>query len=87
MNEEITVEEKIAIIGIFIKDHTMSGRVNELLHEYAPYIIGRMGMPYQQKSVHVISVIICAPPGIISALSGKLGRIKGIQTKALQATI
>ncbi|MDD2968192.1 MAG: iron-only hydrogenase system regulator [Lachnospiraceae bacterium] len=81
------MEDKIAIIGIFIQDHTMSGKVNELLHEYAPYIIGRMGIPYQQKSVHVISVIICAPPGVISALSGKLGRIDGIQSKALQAAI
>ena len=79
--------DKIAIIGIFIQDHTMSGKVNELLHEYAPYIIGRMGIPYQQKSVHVISVIICAPPDVISALSGKLGRIDGIQSKALQAAI
>lgn len=81
------MEDKIAIIGIFIQDHTMSGKVNELLHEYAPYIIGRMGIPYQQKSVHVISVIICAPSGVISALSGKLGRIDGIQSKALQAAI
>ena len=81
------MEDKIAIIGIFIQDHTMSGKVNELLHEYAPYIIGRMGIPYQQKSVHVISVIICAPPGVISALSGKLGRIDGIQSKALPAAI
>ena len=81
------MEDKIAIIGIFIQDHTMSGKVNELLHEYAPYIIGRMGIPYQQKSVHVISVIICAPPSVISALSGKLGRIDGIQSKALQAAI
>jgi len=81
------MDDKIAIIGIFIQDHTMSGKVNELLHEYAPYIIGRMGIPYQQKSVHVISVIICAPPGVISALSGKLGRIDGIQSKALQAAI
>ncbi len=81
------MEDKIAIIGIFIQDHTMSGKVNELLHEYAPYIIGRMGIPYQQKSVHVISVIICAPPGVISALSGKHGRIDGIQSKALQAAI
>ena len=81
------MDNKIAIIGIFIKDHAQSGKVNEILHEYATYIIGRMGIPYQQKSVHVISIIICAPNDTISALSGKLGRIEGIQSKALQATI
>ena len=78
------MEERVAIIGIFIQDINAAAKVNELLHEY-DCIIGRIGIPYREKSLNIISVIICAPPDRISALSGKLGRIKGISAKAMQA--
>lgn len=79
------MDEKIAVIGIFIQDTGAVAQVNDLLHEHAEYIIGRIGIPYREKKLNIISVIICAPPDIISALSGKLGRIKGISAKAMQA--
>ncbi len=79
------MEDKVAIIGIFIQDINAAVKVNELLHEYADHIIGRIGVPYREKSLNIISVIVCAPPDKISALSGKLGRIKGIHAKAMQA--
>lgn len=79
------MEEKVAIIGIFIRDINAVAEVNGLLHEYADCIIGRIGIPYREKSLNIISVILCAPPDKISALSGKLGRIKGITSKAMQA--
>ena len=81
------MEEKVAIIGILIQDISAAAAVNELLHEYADCIIGRIGIPYREKSLNIISVIVCAPPDRISALSGKLGRIKGISAKAMQAKI
>lgn len=79
------MEEKVAIIGIFVSDQNAVGQVNELLHEYAPYIIGRMGLPYKEKSIHIMSIILSASPDVISALSGKLGRIQGISAKAMQS--
>ena len=81
------MEEKVAIIGIFIQDVTATAQVNELLHEYADCIIGRIGVPYRDKSLNIISVIVDATSDQISTLSGKLGRIKGISAKAMQATI
>lgn len=81
------MEEKIAIIGIFIQDISAAAKVNELLHEYAYCIVGRIGVPYREKSVNIISIIVNAPADDISTLSGKLGRIKGISAKAMQAKI
>lgn len=81
------MEEKVAIIGIFIQDINAAAQVNELLHEYADCIIGRIGIPYREKSLNIISVIVNATSDQISTLSGKLGRIKGISAKAMQTKI
>lgn len=81
------MEEKVAIIGIFIQDISAVSKVNDLLHEYADCIIGRTGIPFREKSLNIISVIISAEPDKISALSGKLGRIHGISAKAMQAKL
>lgn len=81
------MEEKVAIIGIFIQDLNATAKVNELLHEYAHCIIGRIGVPYREKSLNIISVIVNASASDISSLSGKLGRIKGINAKAMQAKL
>ena len=81
------MEDKVAIIGIFIQDFNAAVKVNDLLHEYADCIIGRIGVPYRDKSLNIISVILSAPADRISALSGKLGRIEGISAKAMQAKI
>ncbi len=77
------LETRIAVIGIIVEDKAMVGEVNSLLHEYGEYIIGRMGLPYEKKRVNIISVIVDAPMDKISALSGKLGRLRGISVKSL----
>lgn len=79
-------EERVAIIGIFVRDPDAADQVNSLLHEFSDCIIGRMGVPYREKSVSIISIIVCASPGRISALSGRLGRIRGITSRAMQQT-
>ena len=71
-------ETRIAVIGIIVEDKNMAGEVNELLHEYGQFIIGRMGLPYEKKGINIISVVIDAPMDGISALSGKLGRLPGV---------
>lgn len=76
---------RIALIGIIVEDMASTKRLNALLHEYASHIIGRMGVPYQQKGVCIISVALDAPETVISALSGKIGMIDGISVKTIYA--
>lgn len=76
-------ETKIALVGILVEELDASAKVNALLHDYADYIVGRMGIPYRQKGVSVISVVLDAPRDVISALSGKLGMIGGISVKTV----
>lgn len=74
---------RIALIGIIVEDMEASKKLNDILHEYAKYIVGRMGIPYKEKGLCVISVFIDATNDIISSLSGKLGMIKGISVKTM----
>lgn len=78
---------RIAVIGIIIEDKSQVEQVNGLLHQFGQYIIGRMGLPYEKKQVNIISIVVDAPADIISALSGKLGRLPGISSKALYSKI
>ena len=82
---EINMETKLSIIGIFIQSPKAVSEVNDLLHSYADKIVGRMGLPYRDRGVNVISVIIDAPADDISALAGKLGKIDGISAKTMQS--
>ena len=75
------MKTRIAIIGIIVEDADSVGTLNTLLHQYASYIIGRMGIPYREKHVNIISIAIDAPQDVISALSGKIGRLHGVSTK------
>lgn len=76
-------ETRIAVVGIIVENKEAVGEINQILHEYSPYIIGRMGLPYEKKHVNIISVIVDAPSDRISALSGKLGKIRGISAKVM----
>jgi len=77
------LETRIALIGIIVEDITATERLNNILHDYGQYIVGRMGVPYRDKEVCVISVIIDATNDIISSLSGKLGMLDGITVKTI----
>ena len=79
------MDTKIALIGIIVESPEAAGSVNTLLHEYNSYIVGRMGIPYSKKEVNIISIVIDAPENVISALSGKLGRIHDISVKTMIA--
>ena len=74
-------DTRVAVAAIIVENHDSVEPVNKLLHEYAPYIIGRMGIPYKEKGISIISIAIDAPQNIISALTGKIGRLSGITTK------
>ncbi len=77
------METRIALIGIIIENEDSASAVNNLLHEYGKYIIGRMGVPYRKKGINIISVVIDGENNVISSLSGKLGMIKGISVKTV----
>lgn len=75
------MQSRIAIIGIIVEETQNVNQLNQVLHEYGQYIVGRMGIPYQKRGVHIISVAMDAPQDQINALSGKLGKIPGISSK------
>ena len=77
---------RIAVIAILVKAHSDSiPQINALLSEYSNFIVGRMGIPYHQKDVNIISVAIDAPQDDISTLSGKLGRLQDVSVKTAYA--
>lgn len=77
------METRIALIGIILENRDSAEELNHLLSEYGEYVVGRMGIPYREKGIHVISVTLDAPNNIISALSGKLGMLPGVSTKTI----
>ena len=80
-------ETRVAVMGIIVVDRNSAAALNELLHQYGGYIIGRMGIPYREKGVSVISVAIDAPQDVTAALSGKIGRLPGISVKTAYSNV
>lgn len=78
-------DKRIALIGIILTSHESVDRLNALLSQSSDYIVGRMGIPYRNKGISIISVAMDAPNDIISALSGKIGMLPGISTKTIYA--
>lgn len=81
------MDNRVSVISIIIKDEDAAGTVNSLLHEFRQYIVGRMGIPYRERKVSIISVVLDAPGDTTSSLSGKLGMIKGVSAKTLTAKL
>lgn len=77
------MESKIAVVAIIVSDFEAVERVNAILHDFREFIIGRQGIPYKQKGVSIISVVLDAPQENINSLSGKLGMLKGVSSKVL----
>ncbi|MBP5415679.1 MAG: iron-only hydrogenase system regulator [Lachnospiraceae bacterium] len=81
------MENRVAVLSIIVENEDAVGELNELLHRFSKYIIGRMGIPYRQKSINIICIAIDAPNDEINSLTGALGRIKGITAKATYSKI
>lgn len=75
------MNKRLAVISIIIEDTEKSSEVNEILHSFGEYIVGRMGIPYRDRGVSIICVVIDADENTISSLSGKLGMIRGVSSK------
>ena len=76
------METRVAVISIIIEDPASVQAMNDILHQYAAYIIGRMGIPYRERGISIISIVLDAPQDKIAALSGKIGRLSGVSAKA-----
>ena len=78
-------QTRVAILAIVVENPAQVEPLNQILHQYRQHIIGRMGVPYHQRGVNIISVAMDAPADVISALSGKIGRLPGITAKTVYA--
>ena len=81
------MENRVAVISIIVEDENAVARLNELLHAYSRFIIGRMGIPYRARKINIICLAIDAPNDEINALTGALGRLQGITAKATYSSI
>ena len=81
------MDNRVSVISIIIKEEESVTAIHELLHEFREYIVGRMGIPYRDRGVSIISVVLDAPGDVTSALSGKLGMQPGVTAKTLTAKL
>lgn len=79
------METRVAVMGIIVQDLQSTESLNAILHDYGEYMIGRMGIPYRQKNISILSVAVDAPQDTISALAGKIGRLPGVSVKTAYA--
>ena len=79
------METRVARVAIIVRENASVPALNELLHQYGSYMVGRMGVPYRSRGVNIISVAMDAPADVISALSGKIGKLPGITAKTVYA--
>ena len=81
------METRVALISIIIENPDAVEKVNAILHDGADYIIGRMGLPYREKKINIISVAIDGPQTLISQLSGRLGQLCGVSAKTTYSNV
>ncbi|MCD8201479.1 MAG: iron-only hydrogenase system regulator [Clostridia bacterium] len=78
-------EKRLAVVSVLVEDRSVSGEVNKTLSDFGEYAVGRMGIPYRDKSVNVICFVMDAPVEEINSLSGKLGMIPGVRAKVIMS--
>ena len=81
------METRIAVISIIVVNTDSVEKLNAILHEYGQYMVGRFGLPYRQRGINIICVVMEAPQDKISAMSGKIGRLNGVTAKATYSNI
>ena len=82
-----SLRKKGAVISIIIEEPESVQAMNDLLHQYSEYVIGRMGIPYRTRGINIISIAIDAPQDAISTLSGKIGKLKGVSSKVAYSSV
>ena len=81
------METRVAVVGIIVEKNDSAEMINDILHEYGRYIVGRMGIPYRERNICIISVVADAPQSVISAMTGKIGRVDGVNVKTAYSAL
>ena len=81
------METRVAVLGIIVENFESAESINSILHDYGKFIIGRMGIPYREKNISIISVAVDAPQDTIATISGKIGKLNGVQVKTAYSNI
>lgn len=81
------METRVAVVGIIVEKNDSAEMINEILHEYGRYIVGRMGIPYRERNIFIISVVADAPQSVISAMTGKIGLVDGVNVKTAYSAL
>ncbi|MBQ9065863.1 MAG: iron-only hydrogenase system regulator [Blautia sp.] len=81
------METRVAVLSIIVGPGGDTENLNRLLHEYSQYVIGRMGIPYRQKNVNIISIVLDAPQDKTAALAGKIGNLPDITVKTAYSNV
>ena len=81
------MDNRVALIGIMVENPDSIETMNRIHAKYGQYIIGRMGLPYRERGLSIISIVLDAPMNQISSLSGKLGMLDGISTKTIYQSL
>ncbi len=76
------METRVAVISIVVETTERIAELNDILHKYGDYVIGRMGLPYKKKNINIICVAVDAPQDVVNTLTGQLGKLEGITAKA-----
>ena len=77
------MDTRVAVMAVIAQSCDSAEQINSILHDYREYIIGRMGVPYRDRGVNIISVALDAPQDKINSLAGKIGRLDGVTAKTL----
>lgn len=81
------METRVAVMSIIVENGNSVEQINSFLHDYGEFIIGRMGIPYKERKINIISIAIDAPQDTISALSGKIGKLDGVSVKTAFSSV
>ena len=81
------METRVAVMSIIVEDGNAVETINAILHEYGEYIIGRMGIPYRQRKINIISIAMDAPQNVISTIAGKIGGLNGVSVKTAYSSV
>ena len=81
------MKTRVALMSVIVENKESAGELNEILHRYGDYVVGRMGIPYPKRGIHIISIALDAPEDVISALSGKIGKLSGISVKTAYSSV
>ena len=81
------METRVAVMSIIVEDAGAAEKINAILHEYGEYIIGRMGIPYRQRKISIISIAMDAPQNVISTVAGKIGSLNGVSVKTAYSSV